>query len=275
MPTSKISIMEKETKIRLQNVSKHYRLYGSESARLIETLLPFLRRRSEVFTALSDINLEVGAGEIVGVIGRNGSGKSTLLRIAAGISQPSSGSRIVNGSTIPMFELGTGFNRDLSGRENLRYFTIMQNFEKTIVDEIIEKAIAFADIGRFIDQPLRTYSRGMRSRLAFSISVLLDADILVIDEVLGVGDAAFKEKSQEKMRELITSGKTILMVTHSEKEVKSICTRALLIHKGKMVMDGKPDEVVEAYQAMNGKPAVPQKAQKQGQKGRQEKRDFS
>jgi lipopolysaccharide transport system ATP-binding protein len=239
--------MEKEIKIRLQNVSKHYRLYNSEGARLIETLMPFLRKRSEVFTALSDVNLEVSSGEIVGVIGRNGSGKSTLLRIAAGISQPSSGSRIVNGTVIPMFELGTGFNRELTGRENLRYFSIMQNFDKTRAGDIIEKAIAFADIGRFIDQPLRTYSRGMRSRLAFSISVFLNAEILIIDEVLGVGDAAFKEKSQEKMRELITSGKTILMVTHSEKEVKNICTRAVLLKNGAIIMDGKPKEVLELY----------------------------
>lgn len=253
MQISKISIMEKDITIRLQNVSKHYRLYGSESARLVETLLPFLRKRSELFTALTDINFEVSAGEIVGIIGRNGSGKSTLLRIAAGISQPSSGNRVINGTVIPMFELGTGFNRELTGRENLRYFSIMQNFDKARSGEIIEKAIDFADIGRFIDQPLRTYSRGMRSRLAFSISVFLDADILIIDEVLGVGDAAFKEKSQEKMHELITSGKTILMVTHSEKEVKSICTRAILLLKGKMVLDGKPDEVMEAYKAMNGK----------------------
>lgn len=256
MPTSKISVMEKEIKIRLQNISKYYRLYNSESARLIETLMPFLRKRSEVFTALSDVNLEVSAGEIVGVIGRNGSGKSTLLRIAAGISPPSSGSRIVNGTVIPMFELGSGFNRELTGRENLHYFSIMQNFDKTRSGDIIERAIAFADIGRFIDQPLRTYSRGMRSRLAFSISVFLDADILIIDEVLGVGDAAFKEKSQGKMRELITSGKTILMVSHSEKEIKKVCTRAILLQQGKIAADGDPADVIEQYRPMQKKRGV-------------------
>lgn len=149
-----------------------------------------------------------------------------------------------------MFELGTGFNRELTGRENLHYFSIMQNFDKARSGEIIEKAIAFADIGRFIDQPLRTYSRGMRSRLAFSISVFLNADILIIDEVLGVGDAAFKEKSQEKMRELITSGKTILMVTHSEKEIQNICTRAVLLQNGKVIMDGAPAEVIARYRPL-------------------------
>jgi len=237
--------------IGLKNISKQYRLYNSESQLLLHNFFPFLKHEKIYFSALEGINLEVGRGEIVGIIGRNGSGKSTLLRIVAGITQPTQGERIINGTIIPLFELGAGFDRELTGRENLKYFTIIQNFDKAKTSNIIEKAIAFADIGAFIDQPLRTYSRGMRSRLAFSISIFLDADILVIDEVLAVGDAFFKIKSQEKMHELINSGKTILLVTHSEKEVQNICTRAVLLQKGKIIKDGKPDEVVEAYHNIN------------------------
>lgn len=240
--------------IRLKNIGKQYRLYNSESQQLLHNLFPFLRQEKIYFTALEKINLEVGRGEIVGIIGRNGSGKSTLLRIVAGITQPTQGERIINGKIIPLFELGAGFDRELTGRENLKYFTIIQNFDKAKTNDIIEKAIAFADIGAFIDQPLRTYSRGMRSRLAFSISIFLDADILVIDEVLAVGDAFFKIKSQEKMHELINSGKTILLVTHSEKEVQNICTRAVLLQKGKIIIDGKPKEVVETYHNIKRKP---------------------
>jgi ABC-type polysaccharide/polyol phosphate transport system ATPase subunit len=247
-------MMENESIIQLKNVGKQFRLYNSNSGRLLHSLFPFLTQKTISFSALEGINLEVHRGEIVGIIGRNGSGKSTLLRIVAGITQPTEGERIVKGKLIPMFELGTGFNRDLTGRENLKYFTIIQNFDKAGTGDIIEKAIAFADIGRFIDQPLRSYSRGMRARLAFSISIYLDADILVIDEVLGVGDAFFKTKSQEKMRELITSGKTILMVTHSEKEVQNICTRAVLLQKGKIVMDGKPEDVLKSYKGVQPKP---------------------
>ncbi len=247
-------MMENESIVQLNNIGKQYRMYNSESGRLLHSLFPFLRQQTISFTALEGINLEVGRGEIVGIIGRNGSGKSTLLRIVAGITQPTEGERNIKGKIIPMFELGAGFNRDLTGRENLKYFTIIQNFDKAKTGEIIEKAIAFAEIGSFIDQPLRTYSRGMRSRLAFSISIFINADILVIDEVLAVGDAFFKTKSQEKMHELITSGKTILMVTHSEKEIQNICTRAIMLQKGKIVMDGKPEEVLTAYKGVQAKP---------------------
>ena len=240
--------------VQLENIGKEYRLYNSESQQLLHNLFPFLKQQIISFTALEGINLEVGRSEIVGIIGRNGSGKSTLLRIVAGITQATEGKRTVKGKIIPLFELGAGFDRELTGRENLKYFTIIQNFDKEKASDIIEKAIGFADIGPFIDQPLRTYSRGMRSRLAFSISIFLDADILVIDEVLAVGDAFFKIKSQQKMHELITSGKTILLVTHSEKEVQNICTRAVLLQKGKIIKDGKPEEVVEAYKGTQRKP---------------------
>ena len=244
-------MMKNKTIIQLRNINKRYRLYTSGSQQLFHNLFPLFKQQIISFTALEGIDLEVGQGEIVGIIGRNGSGKSTLLRVVAGITQPTEGKRLVNGKIIPLFELGAGFTRELTGRENLKYFTIIQNFDKEKANDIIKKAIEFADIGSFIDQPLRTYSHGMRSRLAFSISIFLDADILVIDEVLAVGDTFFKMKSKKKMHELITSGKTILLVTHSEKEVQNICTRAILLQKGKILMDGDPKDVVETYQTIN------------------------
>jgi ABC-type polysaccharide/polyol phosphate transport system ATPase subunit len=169
----------------------------------------------------------------------------------AGITSPTTGSVVVNGQIVPLFELGTGFHGDLTGRENLYYFTILQNFGKQKSAEIIEKAVEFAELGDFIDQPIRNYSRGMRSRLAFSISIFIEADILAIDEVLAVGDAAFKEKSYQKFNELITSGKTILLVTHSEKEVEKVCSRCIMLGNGKLLMDGNPADVIKEYQAMN------------------------
>ncbi len=239
--------MNDETQIELSHIFKKYRLYNSDRSRLFDTLFPFSKSRYKSFTALSDISLRVGKGEIVGIIGRNGSGKSTLLRIIAGTTAPTSGNVKVNGTIVPLFELGTGFHAELTGRENLHYFTIMQNFDKYKTEDIIQQAIDFADIGHFVDQPLRTYSRGMRSRLAFAISIFLDADILILDEVMAVGDVYFKEKSYEKMHELINSGKTILMATHSEKEVRKMCKRALLLQNGEIIMDGQPEEVMQYY----------------------------
>jgi ABC-type polysaccharide/polyol phosphate transport system ATPase subunit len=247
--------MKENIQIRLQNISKQYHLYNAKSGMIFSALIPFLKKKYKRFTAVENVSFEVTKGEIVGIIGRNGSGKSTLLRIIAGITSPTTGTVEVEGKLIPLFELGTGFHQELTGRENLYYFTLLQNFDKNKSAKIIEEAIAFAEIGDFIDQPIRIYSRGMRSRLSFAISIYVEADILVIDEALAVGDAAFKEKSYEKFHELITSGKTILLVTHSEKEIESVCTRAILLHQGKLIIDGLPAEVVEAYRVMNGKPA--------------------
>ena len=243
--------MDKNVQIQLKNNSKQYNLYNTGSGRLFNELIPFLNKKYQKFQALDDISFDVVQGEIIGIIGRNGSGKSTLLRVVAGITTPTTGSVEVNGKIVPLFELGTGFHGDLTGRENLYYFAILQNFGKQKSAEIIERAVEFAEIGNFIDQPIRTYSRGMRARLAFSISIYIDADILVIDEVLAVGDAAFKEKSYQKFNELITSGKTILLVTHSEKEVEKVCNRCVMLGNGKLLMDGNPGDVIKEYQAMN------------------------
>jgi len=241
--------MNDEAQIKLKHIVKQYRLYNSDTTRLVHTLFPFGKSRYKSFTALNDINLEIRKGEIVGIIGRNGSGKSTLLRIIAGISAPTSGNIKVDGTIVPLFGLGTGFHAELTGRENLHYFTIMQNFDTFKLGDIIKQAIDFADIGHFVDQPIRTYSAGMRARLAFSISIFLDADIMILDEALAVGDAYFKEKSYEKMYEMLKSGKTILMATHSSKELTKTCTRAIMLEKGELMMDGKPDDVMQMYQS--------------------------
>jgi len=241
--------MNEEAQIKLKHVIKQYRLYNSDTTRLVHTLFPFGKSRYKSFTALNDINLEVGKGEIVGVIGRNGSGKSTLLRVIAGVTAPTSGNVKVCGTIVPLFGLGAGFHAELTGRENLHYFTIMQNFDNYQSEDIIQQAIDFADIGHFVDQPMRTYSSGMRARLAFSISIFLDADIMILDEALAVGDAHFKEKSYEKMHALINSGKTIIMATHSEKEAEKVCKRVILLQNGEIMQDGLPEEVIKFYRA--------------------------
>lgn len=239
--------MSDQPQIQLHKIYKQFRLYNSDTSKLLHTLFPFRKSKYKNFTALSNINIEVNKGEIVGIIGRNGSGKSTLLKVIAGITAPSSGTVQTRGTIVPLLELGGGFHAELTGRENLRYFTIMQDFDKNKTSGIIQQAIEFADIGHFIDQPIRTYSKGMRSRLAFSISIFLNADILLLDEVLAVGDVYFKEKSYEKMLEMLKSGKTIIMVSHSFKEVTKTCSRAILLEKGEIVMDGKPDDVMQLY----------------------------
>jgi len=239
--------MTRKPQIILKQISKTYKLYNSVSDHFIGTFLPFFRKRYLKFQALQDINMEVYNGEILGIIGRNGSGKSTLLRIVAGITKPTEGDVEVIGNVIPLFELGAGFHRELTGRLNIRYYMTMLGFDKHRSQVIMEEAIAFADIGPFIDQPIKTYSRGMRARLAFSISIFVNPDILVIDEVMGVGDMYFKIKSHEKMRDLITSGKTILFVSHSEKEVKKVCTRAVMLHQGRLIKDGEPAEILDYY----------------------------
>ncbi len=240
--------MDKNTVISLSKVTKSYKLYLKKSHWIFDALSPFNKRNYRSFEALKKIDMNVQRGEILGVVGRNGSGKSTLLKIAAGISAPTSGYVTIRGNVVPIIELGAGFHQDLTGRENLYYYITLQGYPKKKGYEIMEQIIDFAELGEFIDQPLRTYSRGMRSRIAFAASLYVDPDILVVDEVLAVGDEYFKKKSMDKMHELFNSGKTMIYVTHNGNDVKKFCTRAIMLNKGELIIDGKPDEVVKHYQ---------------------------
>jgi len=239
--------MNKEIAVEITNVSKKYKLFRNKKHQALEALFPFLPKRHNDFYAIKDCSLTVNKGDILGVIGRNGSGKSTLMKLVAKVIQPTSGSVTVNGNLVPLLELGSGFHREFTGYENIYFYTAVLGYPKMKVMEKTQEIIDFADIGEFIYQPLKNYSSGMKARLAFSVSVNIDPDILILDEVLSVGDAAFKEKSFEKIKEFFNGGKTILFVSHSMSAIQELCNRAIVIEKGRLLMDGKPADVIERY----------------------------
>jgi len=239
--------MNKKTAIEIKNVSKKYKLYRNRKDQAVEALFPFIHRNHSDFYAIKDFNLVINEGDILGIIGRNGSGKSTLMKLVAGVIQPTTGTVMVKGNLVPLLELGSGFHRDFTGYENIYFYTAVLGYPKKKVLEKTAEIIEFADIGEFIYQPLKNYSSGMKARLAFSVSVNIDPDILILDEVLSVGDAAFKEKSYEKIKEFFDNGKTILFVSHSMESIKTLCNRAIIIEKGKLLMDGDPESVIEKY----------------------------
>lgn len=239
--------MNSQVVIEVNNVSKRYKLYKSKKHRAIEALLPLINTYHTDFYSLKDFNLTVKQGEIIGVIGKNGSGKSTLMKLIAGVTQPTSGTIRVKGNIVPLLELGSGFHPDFTGYENIYFYTAVLGYPKELIKEKIREIIAFADVGEFIDQPVKNYSSGMKARLAFAVSVNIDPDILILDEVLSVGDAAFKAKSFAKIKEFFVNGKTILFVSHSMESVKNLCNRAILIDKGQLIMDGDPASVVDKY----------------------------
>jgi ABC-type polysaccharide/polyol phosphate transport system ATPase subunit len=233
--------------ISVSGLSKTYKLYSSKSERAKDLLIPFGRPRHKDFHALSEIGFEVGKSESIGIIGKNGSGKSTLLKILSGVLSPTKGLVKVNGTVASLLELGAGFNPELTGRENIYFNGALMGQTQAEVRERIDEVIAFADIGDFIDQPVKVYSSGMFVRLAFSASVHVDPDILIIDEALAVGDVRFQKKCIDFMRRFRDQGKTILFVSHDIYTVKSFCDRLILINDGKMEAIGEPDMVANRY----------------------------
>ena len=225
----------------------------------MEALLPFVSKYHNDFYSLKDFSLTVNEGEIVGVIGRNGSGKSTLMKLIAGVTVPTHGTIKVKGNLVPLLELGSGFHPEFTGYENIYFYTAILGYQKNKIKEKMQEIIEFADVGEFIDQPIKNYSSGMKSRLAFAVSVNIDPDILILDEVLSVGDEAFKAKSFEKINEFFATGKTILFVSHSMTSIRELCNRAILIDKGQLIMDGDPDSVVELYKTQYAVKKTPKK----------------
>ena len=205
------------------------------------------RREMEIQHALKDIDFEIAKGEFFGVVGRNGSGKSTLLKILAGIYRPTAGSVDVDGRLVPFIELGVGFNAELTGRENVYLNGALMGFSRREVDEIYDDVVAFAELEDYMDQKLKNYSSGMQVRIAFSLATRARGDILLVDEVLAVGDAAFQRKCFEHFRKLKSSGTTIVFVTHSMDAVREFCDRAILIDDSRIVASGNADEVAEQY----------------------------
>lgn len=236
--------MDNNIAIRCINLYKKYPLYNKDIDKLKGLLFPHFKPNE--FTALSNVNLEIKKGEILGIIGLNGSGKSTLASIISGITYPTEGEVQVEGE-VNMLSANAGMDNQLTGIENIRYKCLLLGFTKSKVDEIQDDIINFADIGIHINQPLRTYSSGMRSRLGFAISVHMDPDILIIDEALAVGDNSFTDKCLAKMEEFKQKGKTILFVSHSVNQMEGFCDRVMWLHKGKILGIEKPNNIIMPY----------------------------
>jgi lipopolysaccharide transport system ATP-binding protein len=233
--------------ISVKNLSKKYRLYDTPQHRLKEALHPFRKKYHRDFWALKDISFEVKKGENVGIIGRNGSGKSTLLQIICGVLQQSQGNIRVNGKISALLELGAGFNPEFTGRENVYLNGAINGFSKEEMDKRFDAIAEFADIGDFIEQPVKTYSSGMYVRLAFSAAINVDPDILVVDEALSVGDMFFQAKCALRINELISKGITFLFVSHDINSVKSLCKRAILLQEGRMIEYGNASVVAQKF----------------------------
>lgn len=239
--------MSEDTVISLKNVYKSYKLFVSKTDRMKEALDPFKRKYHKEFYALKDLSLEVKKGEILGIVGMNGSGKSTLLKLISGIIPQTSGSVSVKGQIVPLLELGSGFNPEFSGLENIYFYNTIMGYSRKATDAMLDQIISFAEIGDFIYQPLKTYSSGMRARLAFAVAVNIDPDILILDEVLSVGDELFRRKSFAKIEEFFKAGKTILFVSHSAQSVRQLCSRAIFLYNGTIVLDDSPKKVTTNY----------------------------
>lgn len=239
--------MNNDIAIKIQNLTKIYKLYENPMSRLKEALHPFKKKYHRDFHALLNLSLEIKKGETVGIIGKNGSGKSTLLKIITGVLTPTSGSVTVQGKVSAILELGAGFNPEMTGVENIYLNNSLNGMSKAQTDKKIKEIIEFADLGDFIHQPIKTYSSGMKARLAFAVSINVEPDILIVDEALSVGDASFGRKCFAKMEEIRSKGATILFVSHSEASIVSLCSRAIWISRGEQVIEGAPKLVTGLY----------------------------
>jgi ABC-type polysaccharide/polyol phosphate transport system ATPase subunit len=235
--------------ISVQDVSVTYRTSMEKKPTLTETMKRLGRRERIVreIEALQGVSFDVEHGKVLGIVGANGAGKSTLVRTIAGILPPTSGRIEVDGRVSTLLALGVGFNRKLSGRENVVLGGLAAGLTRDHLANKYEDIVEFAELEEFMDMPMQTYSSGMYGRLGFSVAVNMDPDILLIDEALSVGDARFKRKSFEKMRELCTEDRTIVLVSHSMASIEELCDQAIWLHKGELRMEGEPDEVIDAY----------------------------
>lgn len=242
--------MKKQTNkyaIKVKNLTKQFKINSDKPRTLKEKILFSNRNKVEKHTVLRDITLNIEKGESVALIGTNGSGKSTLLKLMTKIIYPTTGSITTYGKLTSLLELGAGFHQDFTGRENIYFNAAIFGLTKVEIDHRLDEIIEFSELGEFIDNPVRTYSSGMYMRLAFSIAINVDAEILLIDEILAVGDQHFQDKCFSKLEELKKSDKTIVIVTHSLDQVKRLCTRAIWIKDGEVELDGDPNEVVDKY----------------------------
>jgi ABC-type polysaccharide/polyol phosphate transport system ATPase subunit len=242
--------------ITFEDVVQRFRVIHERPDTLREAFATLHRRRTSYqdFEAVKHVSFVIPQGSALGLIGRNGSGKSTILKIIAGVYRPSSGRVTVCGRVAPLIELGAGFHHELTGRENIMINGLLLGLTRRQVREREQRIIDFAEIGDFIDSPVKQYSSGMYMRLAFAVAIEVDADILLIDEILSVGDAGFREKCNERIRQFHKRGKTMIMVSHDLASIRPFCDRLLLVHHGELVADGEPEEVISRYQQVIGRP---------------------
>ena len=237
-----------EYAIEVDNLCIQYK--GLKSFSIKQSLLKGKRSKAQVVEAVKDVSFKVKKGEILGIVGKNGSGKSTILRAIAGIFSPNSGTIDLHGNSVALLAIGVGFQKELTGRENILLSGLLLGFSEAQIQERMDEIIEFSELGKFIDAPVRTYSSGMYSKLAFSITAILEADIILIDEVLSVGDSRFKKKSYKKMKELISDkNRTVLIVSHDMKTIAKLCTKILWINDGEFVKYGKTKTVLPEYEA--------------------------
>lgn len=237
--------------IRVEDVTMRFRMNSDRILSLKEFVTTALRGklRYEEFTALSHVSFEVQRGETLGLIGRNGAGKSTMLKIISGILKPTEGHVEICGNVVPMLELGSGFDMDLTGRENIFLNGAILGYDEEFLKEKYPEILEFSELGHFIETPIRNYSSGMLARLAFSVATVVRPEILIVDEILSVGDASFQEKSRRRMLELMGGGTTVLFVSHSLEQIREMCSRVLWLEQGRVRAIGAVQEVCDAYAA--------------------------
>ncbi len=247
---SRTTAQLEQSRIRFDDVTQHFRVIRERSDTLREAFARLLRRERGYtdFQALKRVSFEVGDGEVVGIIGNNGSGKSTILKIIAGVYPPSTGRVEISGKVAALIELGAGFHPDMTGRENILLNGLLLGLTKREIRAKEERIIEFAELGDFIDSPIKQYSSGMLMRLGFSIATEVDPQILLIDEILAVGDADFQAKCAQRIDDFCRRGKTIIFVSHDMNSVRQLCQRVLLMDHGVLVADGRADEVIAIYQ---------------------------
>ena len=240
--------------IRANDISMRYLMTYDRIQSIKEYIVQMLRGKIkyEEFWALKNVSFEVERGEVVGIIGHNGAGKSTLLKVISGILKPTGGELEVHGNVVPMLELGSGFDHDLTGRENIFLNGSILGYSEKYLKEKYDQIVEFSELGKFIDVPIRNYSSGMLMRLAFSIATVVQPEILIVDEILAVGDAAFQEKSKARMLELMSGGTTVLFVSHNLDQIREMCSKVVWLEHGTVQMVGDTKEVCDAYAKIIG-----------------------
>lgn len=238
--------------IDIQKATMDFRLEDSNTKSLKEFLINLVKGKVKYshFRAVDQVDLQIKRGEVWGIIGRNGAGKSTLLKMIAGVLTPTDGAIRINGNIAPMLELGAGFDLDLTARENIYLNGAIMGYSKEFLDEKFDDIVSFSELGKFIEQPVRTFSSGMMMRLAFSIATQVDPEVLIVDEILSVGDSHFRQKSEGRMRQMMSGGTTVLMVSHSLPQIRDLCDHVVWLDHGKVIMAGDTKTVCDAYEGL-------------------------